>query len=561
MFRKVLVANRGEIAVRAFRAATELGARTVAVFPYEDRKSEHRLKADEAYQIGEEGHPVRAYLDHEAIVAPGRRGRRRRDLPGLRLPLGEPAPRRGVRRRRHHLHRPAGRRCCTSPATRPAPSPPPATPGCRRCAAPSPAPTSTPSEAAAEEIGFPVFVKAVSGGGGRGMRRVETPRGPARRARGRPARGRVRVRRPDALPRGGRGQPAAHRGPGARRQHRRGRPPLRARLLAAAPPPEGRRDRAGAQPRRRRPASSMCADAVAFARSIGYVNAGTVEFLLGEDGRYVFIEMNPRIQVEHTVTEEVTDIDLVVMQMQIASGDTFAVDGPAPGRHPHQGLRACSAASRRRTPPTASARRRHASPSTARPAAAACASTAAPSSSAPRSAPTSTRCSSSSPAAAMTFPIAVRRAQRALAEFRIRGVSTNIPFLEAVLADPVFQAGPRDDVVHRRAARAARRAGQRRPGDEAAHLPRRRHRQPAQRPGHDAGPPAHQAARLPRRAAAGRRPRPARRRRAGRLRARAARGERRRRHRHDLPRRPPVAARDPDAHPRPAPRRRARLPR
>ena len=66
---KLLVANRGEIAVRAFRAATELGARTVAVFPHEDRRSEHRLKADESYQIGEEGHPVRAYLDHEAIVA------------------------------------------------------------------------------------------------------------------------------------------------------------------------------------------------------------------------------------------------------------------------------------------------------------------------------------------------------------------------------------------------------------------------------------------------------------------------------------------------------------
>ena len=68
MFSKILVANRGEIAVRAFRAATELGAKTVAVFPYEDRKSEHVLKADEAYQIGEEGHPVRAYLDPEAIV-------------------------------------------------------------------------------------------------------------------------------------------------------------------------------------------------------------------------------------------------------------------------------------------------------------------------------------------------------------------------------------------------------------------------------------------------------------------------------------------------------------
>ena len=69
MFSKVLVANRGEIAIRAFRAAYELGARTVAVFPYEDRWSEHRLKADEAYEIGERGHPVRAYLDPEAIVA------------------------------------------------------------------------------------------------------------------------------------------------------------------------------------------------------------------------------------------------------------------------------------------------------------------------------------------------------------------------------------------------------------------------------------------------------------------------------------------------------------
>ncbi|MGH3927856.1 MAG: biotin carboxylase N-terminal domain-containing protein, partial [Pseudonocardiaceae bacterium] len=68
MFGKVLVANRGEIAIRAFRAAFELGLQTVAVFPYEDRNSEHRLKADEAYQIGEEGHPVRAYLSVAEIV-------------------------------------------------------------------------------------------------------------------------------------------------------------------------------------------------------------------------------------------------------------------------------------------------------------------------------------------------------------------------------------------------------------------------------------------------------------------------------------------------------------
>ena len=69
MFAEVLVANRGEIAVRAFRAAYELGAQTVAVFPWEDRNSVHRLKADESYQIGEEGHRVRAYLSVDEIVA------------------------------------------------------------------------------------------------------------------------------------------------------------------------------------------------------------------------------------------------------------------------------------------------------------------------------------------------------------------------------------------------------------------------------------------------------------------------------------------------------------
>ncbi|MCY7401295.1 MAG: pyruvate carboxylase, partial [Nocardioides sp.] len=69
MFTKVLVANRGEIAVRALRAAREIGVRTVAVFPHEDRWSEHRMKAEEAYEIGAVGHPVRAYLDPEAIVA------------------------------------------------------------------------------------------------------------------------------------------------------------------------------------------------------------------------------------------------------------------------------------------------------------------------------------------------------------------------------------------------------------------------------------------------------------------------------------------------------------
>ena len=75
----------------------------------------------------------------------------------------------------------------------------------------------------------------------------------------------------------------------------------------------------------------MCADAVAFAREINYSYAGTVEFLLDERGHHVFIEMNPRIQVEHTVTEEITDVDLVASQMRIADGETLEALGPGAG--------------------------------------------------------------------------------------------------------------------------------------------------------------------------------------------------------------------------------------
>src|SRR2546429_9649523 len=91
MFGKVLVANRGEIAVRAFRAAYEMGARTVAVFAHEDRRSEHRLKADEAYQIGEPGHPVRAYLDVAGIGEVARRSGAEASYPGYRVPSESPA--------------------------------------------------------------------------------------------------------------------------------------------------------------------------------------------------------------------------------------------------------------------------------------------------------------------------------------------------------------------------------------------------------------------------------------------------------------------------------------
>ena len=99
----------------------------------------------------------------------------------------------------------------------------------------------------------------------------------------------------------------------------------------------------------------MCADAVRFAREIGYRNAGTVEFLLDPDGNYVFIEMNPRIQVEHTVTEEITDVDLVQAQLRIASGETLADLGLRQDTVIRSAAPRCSAGSPPRTRPTASA--------------------------------------------------------------------------------------------------------------------------------------------------------------------------------------------------------------
>ena len=251
MFRKVLVANRGEIAVRAFRAATELGAQTVAVFPHEDRKREHRLKADEAYEIGEPGHPVRAYLDPRGDRPGRRRGRRRRGLPRLRLPVGEPGPGRGVRGGGHHVRRAAGRGPEPHRQQGPRDRRRAARPGCPRCAAPSRATTWTrcwppPPTSASRSSSrrSPAAAGAACGGS-------SAPEDLRESHRGRDARGGGGVRRRHGVPGGGGGQPPAHRGADPGRRGRQRHPPVRARLLGAAAAPEGRRDRPGAQPRPR----------------------------------------------------------------------------------------------------------------------------------------------------------------------------------------------------------------------------------------------------------------------------------------------------------------------
>jgi pyruvate carboxylase len=174
MFSKVLVANRGEIAVRAFRAAYELGAATVAVYPYEDRNAVHRIKADEAYLIGERGHPVRAYLDVAEIIRAARESGADAIYPGYGFLSENPE---------------LAQACLDAGITFIGPPPDVLELAGHKVralqaakAAGIPTLRSTPPSAdldelvaGAEEIGFPVFVKAVAGGGGRGMRRVDDP--------------------------------------------------------------------------------------------------------------------------------------------------------------------------------------------------------------------------------------------------------------------------------------------------------------------------------------------------------------------------------------------------
>ena len=250
MFSKVLVANRGEIAIRAFRAAYELGAKTVAVFPYEDRWSEHRLKADEAYEIGERGHPVRAYLDPD--------GDRRRSpsspAPTRSTPATASCPRtprspRPARQRRHHLRR-AHRRGAHAdrqqgPRDRGGQGRRRADPGQRRTRPPTstswwPRPRRCPTRCSSRPS--PAAAAAACAGStspSQLREAIETCMREAEGAFGDPT---VFIEQAVVDPRHIEVQILAD-GAGQRD------PPLRARLLGAAPPPEGRRDRPRAEPR------------------------------------------------------------------------------------------------------------------------------------------------------------------------------------------------------------------------------------------------------------------------------------------------------------------------
>ena len=442
VFSKVLVANRGEIAVRAFRACYELGARTVAVFPYEDRNSIHRQKADEAYRIGEEGHPVRAYLDVDEIIRVAKDAGADAIYPGYgflseNAGLARAAAENGIT----FVGPPADVLELTGNKVE-------ALRAARRAGIPTLA-SSDPSADVewlleqAEEIGFPIFVKAVAGGGGRGMRRVERRedlRGSleaamreADTAFGDPT---VFLEQAVLRPRhievqilaDGEGN-VVHlfeRDCSLQRRHQK--------VIEMAPAPNLDEEIRQALHR----------DAVAFAKEMGYVNAGTVEFLVdtaGERaGQHVFIEMNPRIQVEHTVTEEVTDVDLVGAQLRIAAGATlpelgitqdalqvrgFAIqcrittEDPANGFRPDTGTitayRSAGGSGVRLDGGTIYA--------------------------GAEISPHFDSMLVKLTCRGRDYATAVRRVRRALAEFRVRGVATNIPFLMNVMDDPQFVSG------------------------------------------------------------------------------------------------------------------------
>jgi len=434
-FNKILVANRGEIAVRAFRAAFETGAKTVAVYPREDRNSFHRPFADEAVQIGEEGQPVRAYLDIDEIIAAAKKTGADAIYPGYgflseRAKLARKCDENGIKF--------IGPSAATLDLTGDKSA---AVHAAERAGLPTlkdSEPSADPAQLAeyAKDFEFPVFVKAVAGGGGRGMRFIERQEDveklaaeasrEAEAAFGDPH---VYVERAVINPQHIEVQILAdsqgnvmhlfERDCSLQRRHQK--------VVEIAP----------AQHITEEQRQRICADAVKFCKEINYEGAGTVEFLVDEKGNHVFIEMNPRVQVEHTVTEEVTGVDIVRSQMYIAAGasledlglsqDSVTLTGaalqcrittedPANGFRPDSGL-----ITGYRSPGGAGVRL-------------------------DGSVGVGTEITPNfdSLLVKMTcrgkdFQIAVDRALRALNEFSVTGVSTNIGFLRALLSDPDFR--------------------------------------------------------------------------------------------------------------------------
>ena len=323
---KILVANRGEIAVRILRACREMGVPSVAVYSECDRSALHVRHADEAVGIGPSP-AAESYLDIERVLAAAAETGATAVHPGYGFLAENPAFARACREAGLVFIGPdagvietmggktAARRAAVDAGV-------PVVPGTE--ALPD---TLSAAElrARADEVGYPLFIKAVAGGGGRGMRRVSGPEGVAAgvesaRSEAGTAFGESavyferlveRARHVEVQVLGdehGAVVPFVERECSIQRRHQK--------VIEESPS-------VAVTPAIR---EALADAAAALCRAVGYANAGTLEFLLDDEGRFYFLEMNTRLQVEHPVTEMVTGVDLVHWQIRIARGERLTLD-------------------------------------------------------------------------------------------------------------------------------------------------------------------------------------------------------------------------------------------
>jgi len=317
--KKVLVANRGEIAIRIFRACVEIGLKTVGIYTYEDRYSLHRYKADECYQIGEENEPLKPYLDMDAIIKVAKDNQVDAIHPGYGF-LSENAT--FARKCEENGIIFVGPKVSVLKALGDKIT-------AKKVAVANNVPVIESSEkdladiktalSEAKRIGYPVMLKAASGGGGRGMRVIRTP-DELKKAFPEARRESLNAFGDDTVflekfvqnPKHIEIQIVAdthgnivhlyERDCSVQRRYQK--------VIEFAPSiglSQETKDR-------------LYTYAIDICKAVDYNNIGTVEFLVDDDGSIYFIEVNPRIQVEHTVTEMITNIDLVKAQLFIAGG-------------------------------------------------------------------------------------------------------------------------------------------------------------------------------------------------------------------------------------------------
>ncbi len=452
---KLLVANRSEIAIRVFRSATELGIPTVAIYAHEDRYALHRFKADEAYQIGTSGEPIKSYLSIDAIIAVAQKAKANAIHPGYGFLSEKPEFAQACAKAGILFVGPTVdqlQRLGDKTAA-------------RKIAAQANVPILSGTEsaiqdanegyAAACQLGFPVILKAAHGGGGRGMRVVEsedqfianyeTARRESLAAFGSPdiflERFIRRARHIEVQLLGDQHGNLVHlyeRDCSVQRRHQK--------VVEIAPAPN-------LDPQVR---DALCQAAVKIGQQVDfgrvlengkracYENAGTVEFLLDADSnQFFFIEVNPRIQVEHTVTEEVTGFDIVKSQLLVAQG--FPLSDPRIGIEKQADITTTGFAIQCRvttedpennfTPDYGKiAHYRSAGGMGIRLDAGSAFSGAVVT-------PYYDSLMVKVSARGRRFVDAISKMQRCLAEFRVRGVKTNIPFLTNLLAHSTFVEG------------------------------------------------------------------------------------------------------------------------